>query len=121
MTAKSSKPSKQPTGILAAIREAFAKGIQTVPDMEAHLVKLKVKTSPATVRTQMGKLRREAGLTEERKENGPVAWVKFLFESGAHTVEDVLEGAKENGVELNLATVRTQVGKLRREAGMTKK
>lgn len=54
-------------GIIKRIHELFAEGTQTVSEIVAVMDKEGVVFSPATVRTQVGVLRREAGLTRQSK------------------------------------------------------
>jgi hypothetical protein len=54
-------------GIIARIHVLFKEGLQTVSEIVAVMDKEGAIFSPATVRTQVGVLRREAGLTRQAK------------------------------------------------------
>ena len=121
---------RNPDGPVAKIREMFkdGEGITTVPEMSAKLTEMGVSFSEATVKTQVGRLRREHGMTNGRGGRGPsstgiVATIRKNFAAGILTVPEMvkaLEADLEIG-EFSPATVKTQVGKLRREAGLTSK
>lgn len=121
---------RNPDGPVAKIRELFGTGdgITTVPEMSAKLTEMGVSFSEATVKTQVGRLRREHGMTNGRGGRGPsstgiVATIRKNFSAGIQTVPEMvkaLEADTEIG-EFSPATVKTQVGKLRREAGLTSK
>lgn len=121
---------RNPDGPVAKIRELFSggEGITTVPEMSVKLTEMGVTFSEATVKTQVGRLRREHGMTNGRGGRGPsstgiVATIRKNFAAGIQTVPEMvkaLEADLEIG-EFSPATVKTQVGKLRREAGLTSK
>lgn len=52
-------------GILKRVRELFAEGTQTVAEVIAVMDREGVLFSPASIRTEVGKLRREAGMTRQ--------------------------------------------------------
>lgn len=60
-------------GIIKRIHELFAEGTQTVSEIVAVMDREGVVFSPATVRTQVGVLRRKAGLTRQPKAEEPVS------------------------------------------------
>lgn len=117
---------RNPDGPVAKIREAFdeGKGIVRVADMIVHIHDLGVVCSEATIRTQMGKLRKAYGLVSEgagrgTRGSGIVSKIKELFESGIQEISEMVKSLEALGLEFSPATVRTQMGKLRREAGIT--
>lgn len=116
-----------PDGPVAKIRENFKAGIQTVQEMEAKLKELKVECSPATIKTQVGRLRKEAGLTTGARGRAP-ATSGILYkireaynEKGLKTVAEVSKYLDGEKLEYSPATVKTQVGRLRKEEGLTNK
>ena len=89
--------------------------------MEAYLKKQKVKASPNTIKTQVGRLRKAAGLTKLRKEKGIVATIRKGFAKGNNTVAKMARYLDKVGVEASPNTIKTQVGRLRRANGLTGK
>ncbi len=102
---------------VAAIRAAFESGKVTVADVVKAL-KGKNMPSLATIRTQVGRLRNAAGLTESDRMGGPVSLIRTAFEAGATDVPTVVEAFQLAGASVPLATIRTQVGRLRKSAGL---
>ena len=86
----------------------------------AFLTKAGAQVSPATVRSQVAAARKNLGLTQPRIA-APVAEIKAAFEAGSTTLAQVLEVLKANGIDASESTVRSQVTKLRKEAGMGRK
>lgn len=109
------------SGIVEAIRTGFKAGHVTVADMEAYLKKQKVKASPNTIKTQVGRLRKAKGLTKIRKEKGIVATIRKGFAKGHDTVAKMARFLDKAGVEASPNTIKTQVGRLRRANGLTGK
>lgn len=105
-------------GLIQAIKEAFENGAVTVDQVVAVLSNQGKNPAINTVRTQVSSLRRAAGLTD--RSSGPVATIRKAFELGHVTVKDVTEYLASSSVDASAATVKTQVGKLRRDAGLTK-
>jgi predicted transcriptional regulator len=116
---------RSPDGPVQRIRDLFADGIQTVPEMIEALEKAKVKASPNTVKTQVGRLRKAAGLTVGRRgrqqsTTGVVATIRKAFhEKGLKTVAEVAKFLESEGMEFSPNTVKTQVGRLRKQEGIT--
>ena len=119
----------QRNGVVGEIKKLFneGNGITEVGAMIDALdaTELKGNYSPATVRTQVGKLRKAHGISGQgQNRNGVVAKIRELFNEG-DGVTDVsgMEAAlHDNGFEagtFSLATVKTQVGKLRKAHGLT--
>lgn len=107
------------SGLIQAIREAFEAGAVTVEQVVAVLSEQGKQPSINTIRTQVSGLRRQAGLTD--RSGGPVATIRKAFELGNQDVKSITEYLASSGVDASTATIKTQVGKLRREAGLTKK
>lgn len=121
----SGKGRSNPEGPVAKIREAFkdGNGIITVKEMVVHLTKMGVECSPATITTQVGKLRRAYNMTSEsqrgsKPKTGVVSTIRELFADGYVTIVAVQEQLKERNMEFSPSTVRTQVGILRKAAGL---
>ena len=121
----SGKGRSNPDGPVAKIREAFkdGNGIITVKEMVVHLTKMGVECSPATITTQVGKLRRAYNMTSEsqrgsKPKTGVVSTIRELFADGYVTIVAVQEQLKERNMEFSPSTVRTQVGILRKAAGL---
>ncbi len=118
---------RNPDGPVAKIRENFAAGIQTVPEMEIKLKEAGVEFSSNTVKTQVGKLRKEAGLTNGRRGRSPsgsgvLHEIRVAFnEKGLKTVAEVTKFLESKELDFSPATVKTQVGRLRKEEGLTNK
>ena len=55
------------------------------------------------------------------REKGPVEEIKTIFEAGFQSTAEVLEQLKELGITATEATVKTQVAKLRKAAGLGRK
>lgn len=118
-----------PHGPVATIRRLFNDhGITTVAEMEEALRDEGVDASRATVKTQVGKLRKDAGLSAGRKgrlpsRSGIVYSIRVAYkEKGLKTVKEVtqyLEGLADIP-SFSPATVRTQVGRLRKADGLTR-
>lgn len=104
------------------IRDAFADGCQTVADVTERMAELGVPVAPATISTQVNKLRREAGLSTGRRERtGAVRAIREAFEADPDSVTkaDILEALDNQGIEVSLNTVNTQLSRLRKEFGIS--
>ena len=109
------------TSIAAAVKLYVAKHNEATPDEVAtFLEKYECVFAPATLRSQVAAARKDLGLTKP-KEKGPVDEIKAIFEAGYQTVAEVVEQLKEANIEAAEATVKTQVGKLRKAAGLGRK
>jgi predicted transcriptional regulator len=111
-----------PIGKCQRIRDAFADGCQTVADVTERMAELGVAVAPATISTQVNKLRREAGLSTGRRERtGAVRAIREAFEADPDNVTkaDVLEALDAQGIEVSLNTVNTQLSRLRKEFGIS--
>lgn len=86
----------------------------------AFLTKAGAVVSPATVRSQVAAARKALGLTKPRIA-APVEAIKAAFEAGNTTLAQVLDSLKASGIDASESTVRSQVTKLRKEAGMGRK
>lgn len=119
----------QRNGVVGEIKKLFdeGKGITEVTAMIEALdaTELKGNYSPATVRTQVGKLRKAHGISGQgQNRNGVVAKIRELFGEGDGVTDvSAMEAAlHDNGFEVgtfSIATVKTQVGKLRKAHGLT--
>ena len=119
----------QRNGVVGEIKKLFdeGKGITEVTAMIESLdaTELKGNYSPATVRTQVGKLRKAHGISGQgQNRNGVVAKIRELFGEGTGVTDvSAMEAAlHDNGFEVgtfSIATVKTQVGKLRKAHGLT--
>jgi hypothetical protein len=114
-----------PDGPVAKIREAFKEGngIVTLPEMLVHIKKLNIVCSEATIRTQVGRLRRAYNLAGEsqrgaKPKSGVVNEIKAQFADGKQTIAEVIAVLTEKGLTFSPSTVRTQVGILRKAAGL---
>lgn len=135
MSAKKSAAVKQPEaakkpaavphnrGILEAIRTGFKAGHHTNADITKYLQQQKVTASPATIKTQINKLRNAAGLTDRKHSNGPVAKIRQLFAEGKGivTYPAMIEAMdQDKKIVCSAATVKTQVIRLRKAHGLSK-
>ena len=113
-------------GPVNRIREAFdeGNGIVTCAPMIAHLIKIGVDFKPATVSTQVGRLRKAYGLTGEgpgrgtKPKSGIVGKIRELYAQGVKTVAEQFAELTELKLEFSPSTVRTQVGILRKADGL---
>jgi hypothetical protein len=119
--AKATPRGRKGSGIVEAIRTGFQAGNTTVAEIEIYLKKVKVTASPNTIKTQVGRLRKSAGLTKIRKEKGIVATIRKGFAKGNDTVAKMARFLDKAGVEASPNTIKTQVGRLRRAEGLTGK
>ncbi len=119
--AKATPRGRKGSGIVEAIRTGFQAGNTTVAEIETYLKKVKVTASPNTIKTQVGRLRKSAGLTKIRKEKGIVATIRKGFAKGNDTVAKMARFLDKAGVEASPNTIKTQVGRLRRAEGLTGK
>jgi len=111
------KPQRKRSGVVAKIHQLWEEGLRTEEEIIARLQETGLKFSPATVKTQLYRLRREAGITmgRGRRGRGVVAKIKELWEAGIRTKKEVMERLQAEGIEASPATVSTQLAKLRRE------
>jgi DNA-directed RNA polymerase specialized sigma24 family protein len=108
------------------IREAFddGNGIVNAAPMIIHLTKLGIPFSEATVRTQIGKLRKLYNLVHEGPgrgtavKTGVVGTIRKNFDAGVITVPAMIELLTNEKLEFSPATVRTQMARLRKDAGL---
>ena len=111
----------QVKSVAEAVKLYVTKHNDATPDqVETFLKQFGVNPAKATIRSQVAAARKELGLTKP-KEKGPVDEIKTIFEAGYQTVAEVVEQLKEANIEAAEATVKTQVGKLRKEAGLGRK
>ena len=115
---KSTKPAAKPakrTGIVATIREIFESGKHTVDEVAKELESRGIQFSMATVRTQVGKLRKEKGLSTQRRQSGVVAKIRELWEAGIRTKAEICQKLEEEGIQFSVATVNTQLARLKKQ------
>lgn len=108
-------------GICEAIREAFASEKCTVAEVTEYLTQEGIVCSPATISTQVNRLRRDAGLSNgSRERTGVVRHIRDLFsqDPDGATKETILEGLQVLGISTSLNTVNTQLSRLRKEFGI---
>lgn len=110
-TAKRGRPAK---GLVAVVHEAFAHGCTTPDAVVSYATEKGLNPSINTVRTQLGNLRREAGLTDKSK--GPVNMIRTAFGKGHTTNAQIAKYLASRGVEASPNTIKTQAGRLRRES-----
>ncbi len=118
------KTGRKGKGLVAAIRECFEAGHVTVASVMDEFAARQADNRPSenTIKTQVGRLRREAGLSAAWRSTGPIALIRSAFDAGHTTVAEVVKHLESQGQnDASPATIKTQVGKLRREAGLTKK
>jgi len=107
--------------VAEAVKMYIERHNEAKPDeVIAFLAKAGAQVSPATVRSQVAAARKNLGLTQPRVA-APVAEIKAAFEAGNITLAQVLEVLKANGIDASESTVRSQVTKLRKEAGLGRK
>ncbi len=105
-------------GHLKAINEVFTTGLHTVEEITAKLKsEYNLEPAAATLRTQVSKLRRQAGLTRTKSGSGNIERICQVFSDGAFTYKDVATQLVDSGIAE--ATIRTQVSKLRKAAGFS--
>ena len=119
MARKPKRKGPKGQGLVDAIHKAFAEGYTTFADIQWILEKRGKLPAYNTLRSQLTLLRQKAGLTD--RSNGPIATIKRAFAEGNLTVAKVTAYLDEHGVEASPATIRTQVGLLRRQAGIVRK
>lgn len=117
-------------GPVAKIVKLFAEGngITSAAAMISYFHENQIEGSDATIRTQVQRLRKQYNLTAEgpgrglRSPNGPLATIAKLFAEGRGvvTVEDMKEKLEELGVKTAEATIRTQIGRLRKKYNLVK-
>ncbi|MEE8114276.1 MAG: hypothetical protein V3T23_07965 [Nitrososphaerales archaeon] len=109
------------TGICEAIRISFDSGSQTVQEVTESMAEQNISCSPATISTQVNRLRRECGLSNgSRERTGVVRQIRELFSQDPEgsTKETILEGLEILGISTSLNTVNTQLSRLRKEFGI---
>lgn len=124
-TSRKSGSSGRDKGVVSRIRELFneGKGITTVDEMTTTLTSEGFAAKAPTVKTQVGRLRKRYGLSNStRRSTGIVHEIRSAFTPKKfNTVTAVVSRLEKRGVEItSMSTVRTQVGRLRREHGLTK-
>jgi len=123
---------RNPDGPVAKIREAFdeGKGIVTVKAMTEHLAATfpDLVCAEATVKTQIGKLRKQYSLVNDAPRGGFGATGSGILKKirehfadgkGIVTVELMIAALQKDGIDFSPATVRTQMAKLRKEFGLS--
>jgi predicted transcriptional regulator len=92
----------------------------TAETVAAFLEKIGMAAAPATINSQLNAARKKLGLTKERVA-GPTEEIKAIFESGKRTAAEVIAQLEADGVSFKESTVKAQVTKLRKEAGLGRK
>lgn len=108
-------------GICESIRDAFTSELHTVAEVTDYLKKAGIECSPATISTQVNRLRRDAGLSNgSRERTGVVRHIRDLFSQDPEgsTKETILEGLEVLEIKTSLNTVNTQLSRLRKEFGI---
>ncbi len=122
------------TGVIAFVRATFNTGEPPIVTVEAMCAALdaleggsKIEYSPTSVKTEVGKLRKAAGLSSGRggkgfAGRGVIKTINEYFNEGKGmlTVKEIRVALDGKNIEYVLATVRTQVTKLRKQYDISK-